>query len=92
MLGMSISYEKDHGAYIDTECVDEVAEQMLQELFDKKIIIFHNAKFDLAFFEYHFNFTFPNFEDTMLLHYCRRSTRGSWTKTISYGTYSLWRL
>jgi DNA polymerase I-like protein with 3'-5' exonuclease and polymerase domains len=70
MLGMSISYEKDHGAYVDTECVDEKAEQMLQELFDKKIIIFHNAKFDLAFFEYHFNFTFPNFEDTMLLHYC----------------------
>ena len=70
MLGMSISYEKDHGAYIDTECVDEKAEQMLQELFDKKIIIFHNAKFDLAFFEYHFNFKFPRFEDTMLLHYC----------------------
>jgi len=31
--------------------------------------VFHNAKFDIAFFEYHFNFKFPQFEDTMLLHY-----------------------
>ena len=23
----------------------------------------------MAFFEYHFNFKFPKFEDTMLLHY-----------------------
>ncbi|MCS5550536.1 MAG: DNA polymerase [Gammaproteobacteria bacterium] len=69
MLGISLSYERDKGAYIDTECFDEVTEQLLQELFDKKIVIFHNAKFDMAFFEYHFNFKFPRFEDTMLLHY-----------------------
>jgi len=69
ILGMSISYEPDHGAYIDTECVDEKAETMLQELFNKKRVVFHNAKFDLHFFEYHFNFKFPRFEDTMLLHY-----------------------
>jgi DNA polymerase I-like protein with 3'-5' exonuclease and polymerase domains len=66
---MSLSYEPDHGAYIDTECVDEKAETMLQELFNKKRVVFHNAKFDLHFFEYHFNFKFPRFEDTMLLHY-----------------------
>jgi len=69
ILGMSISYEPDHGAYIDTECVDEEVEELLQELFTKKRVVFHNAKFDLAFFEYHFNFKFPRFEDTMLLHY-----------------------
>ena len=69
ILGMSISYEPDHGAYIDTECVDEAVEELLQELFTKKRVVFHNAKFDLAFFEYHFNFKFPRFEDTMLLHY-----------------------
>ena len=69
MLGMSISYEPDHGAYIDTECVDEEVEELLQKLFNKKRVVFHNAKFDLAFFEYHFNFKFPRFEDTMLLHY-----------------------
>jgi DNA polymerase I-like protein with 3'-5' exonuclease and polymerase domains len=69
MLGCSISYKQDYGAYIDTECFDEVTERLLQQLFDEKIVIFHNAKFDLAFFEYHFNFKFPRFEDTMLLHY-----------------------
>ena len=69
MLGLSLSYERDRGAYIDTECLDEESERLLQELFDKKIVVFHNAKFDMAFFEYHFNFKFPRFEDTMLLHY-----------------------
>ena len=62
MLGMSISYEPQHGAYIDTDCVDEECEELLQELFSKKRVVFHNAKFDLAFFEYHFGFTFPKFE------------------------------
>ena len=69
MLGLSLSYERDRGAYVDTECFDETTEALLQELFNKKIVIFHNAKFDMAFFEYHFNFEFPRFEDTMLLHY-----------------------
>ena len=69
MLGISLSYEEEHGAYIDCECIDEKAEGLLQQLFDKKRVVFHNAKFDLAFFEYHFRFKFPRFEDTMLLHY-----------------------
>ena len=69
MLGLSLSYDGEKGAYIDTECFDETTEALLQELFDKKTVIFHNAKFDLAFFQYHFNFNFPQIEDTMLLHY-----------------------
>ena len=69
MLGISLSYEPEHGAYISTDCIDEKAEGLLQQLFDKKRVVFHNAKFDLAFFEYHFGFNFPRFEDTMLLHY-----------------------
>ena len=69
MIGCSLSYQADYGAYIDTECFDETTEELLQQLFNEKIVIFHNAKFDLAFFEYHFNFKFPSFEDTMLLHY-----------------------
>ena len=40
-----------------------------QELFNKKTVVFHNAKFDLQWFIYHFNFKFPKFEDTMLMHY-----------------------
>lgn len=69
MLGLSLSYDGVKGAYIDTECFNETTEALLQELFNKKTVIFHNAKFDLAFFEYHFNFKFPQIEDTMLLHY-----------------------
>jgi DNA polymerase I-like protein with 3'-5' exonuclease and polymerase domains len=69
MLGISLCYDGKKAAYIDTECFDERTEELLRELFLKKKVIFHNAKFDMAFFEYHFNFEFPDFEDTMLLHY-----------------------
>ena len=69
MIGISLSYEDEHGAYINTDCIDEKAEKLLQQLFDKKRVVFHNAKFDIAFFSYHFGFKFPRFEDTMLLHY-----------------------
>jgi len=69
MLGISLAYNNKFGAYIDTDCFDDETERLLQELFDKKAVVFHNAKFDMAFFEYHFHFRFPQFEDTMLLHY-----------------------
>jgi len=69
MLGISLCYDGRSGAYIDTDCFDLRTEELLQQLFNKKSVIFHNAKFDMAFFEYHFNFKFPRFEDTMLLHY-----------------------
>jgi len=90
MLGLSLSYEQDRGAYIDTECLDEESERLLQELFNKKAVVFHNAKFDLAFFEYHFNFEFPHFEDTMLLHYLideNPGTHGLKQLAIKYTKY-----
>ena len=77
MLGISLSYEPEHGVYIDCECIDETAEVLLQQIFEKKRVVFHNAKFDLAFFEYHFGFKFPRFEDTMLLHYMLDETPGT---------------
>lgn len=70
VLGVSLSYERDHGAYIDSDCIDDEASALFQELFNKKTVVFHNAKFDLAFMRYHFNWEFPVYEDTMLLHYC----------------------
>ena len=90
MLGISLSYERDRGAYIDTECFDEESERLLQELFHKKIVVFHNAKFDMAFFEYHFNLEFPRFEDTMLLHYLideNPGTHGLKQLAIKYTKY-----
>ena len=59
----------------------------------EKTVVFHNAKFDMAFFEYHFHFKFPQFEDTMLLHYLvDENPRGTRTKTTRSKAYSLWRL
>ena len=69
MLGFSMSYEPDHGVYVDADIIDEEIEEKMQELFNKKTVVFHNAKFDLQWFTYHFNFEFPKFEDTMLMHY-----------------------
>lgn len=77
MLGISLSYERNHGAYISTDCIDEKAETMLQELFDKKKVVFHNSKFDIAFFRFHFGFKFPQFEDTMLMHYTLNEQPGT---------------
>ena len=90
MLGISIAYDNKRGAYIDTECFDERTEELLQELFSKKTVVFHNAKFDMAFFEYHFNFKFPSFEDTMLLHYLideNPGTHGLKSLAIQYTPY-----
>lgn len=77
MLGLSLSYEDGKGAYISTDCLDRECELLLQELFNKKIVIFHNAKFDIAWFRYHFSFVFPRFEDTMLMHYTVDETPGT---------------
>ena len=70
VLGVSLCYERDHGAYIDSDCIDEECSELFQQLFDKKIVVFHNAKFDIPFMMFHFNWKFPRYEDTMLLHYC----------------------
>jgi DNA polymerase I-like protein with 3'-5' exonuclease and polymerase domains len=77
VLGVSLSYELHHGAYIDSDCIDEEANELFQELWDKKIVVFHNAKFDLKWMEHHFNWRFPRYEDTMLLHYCLDENPGT---------------
>lgn len=93
VLGVSLSCAKNEGAYIDAEIIDEFLEIKFQELFDKKIMVFHNAKFDIAFFKYHFGWTFPRFEDTMLLHYCLDENPGTHglkqlaVKYTEYGDY-----
>ena len=69
MLGFSMSYEPEHGVYVDCDAVDQTCEALMQQIFNKKRVVFHNAKFDLQWFQYHFNFEFPHFEDTMLMHY-----------------------
>tara|TARA_S200002703_G_scaffold149710_1_gene147503 strand:+ start:41 stop:2314 length:2274 start_codon:yes stop_codon:yes gene_type:complete len=77
MLGISLAYKQNHGAYILTDCIDEKGEELLQELFNKKRVVFHNSKFDIAFFKFHFGFKFPRFEDTMLMHYTLNENPGT---------------
>ncbi len=76
-LGISLCYDRTSGVYIDADCIDEECEQLLQKLFDKKTPIFHNAKFDIPFFEYHFDVKISKFHDTMLLHYCGNENPGT---------------
>jgi len=93
VLGVSLTYKQDAGAYISAECISSEVEAAFQELFNKKLVIFHNAKFDLSFLEYHFNFKFPNFGDTMLMHYTLDETQGTHglkqlaVKYTKYGDY-----
>ena len=93
ILGLSLAYCRDHAVYILTDVVDEEVEVLLQKLFTKKITIFHNAKFDLAMLEYHFNFEFPRIEDTMLMHYMLNENPGTHglkqlaLKHTKYGNY-----
>ena len=95
VLGLSITYKDKCGAYISSECISEEVEKLLQKLFNKKEVVFHNAKFDLGFFEYHFNFKFPRFHDTMLLHYILDETQGTHglkqlaMKFTDYGDYEV---
>ena len=90
ILGISLCYQNDSGAYIDANVIDEAMEEKLQELFDKKRMVFHNAKFDIPMFEYHFNVTVPQFEDTMLMHYVideNPGTHGLKTLAMKYTDY-----
>lgn len=93
VLGVSICASEIEGAYISTECMTKEVEDKLQYLFNKYKIVLHNAKFDLKFFQYHFNFKFPDFEDTLVIHYLLDETQGSHglkslaLKYTDYGDY-----
>lgn len=77
VLGISICAKLGNAAYISTECVDEEVEKYFQYLFNKYTVVFHNAKFDIKMLRYHFNFKFPSYEDTMVIHYTLDETQGS---------------
>ena len=77
VLGISLSYERDHGVYVDADCIDDEASELMQKLCNQKTVVFHNAKFDKKFLEHHFGWDFPRYEDTMLLHYCLDENPGT---------------
>lgn len=93
VLGISMSYKKDQGVYISSDCMTDEVITKCQELWNKKVVVFHNAKFDIGFFAFHFNWLFPRYEDTMLLHYCIDENPGTHSlkqlalKYTIYGDY-----
>ena len=77
ILGISLSVDDDEAVYISTDCIDDEVTQLLQKLFNTKSVVMHNAKFDLAMLEYHFNFNFPKLDDTMLMSYMLNEVPGN---------------
>lgn len=85
VLGLSISHQEYQGVYIDADNIDERCVYVLQEILDQKDrpIVFHNLKFDIHMYEYHFGFNFEKafaedrMHDTMLMHYVLDERRGT---------------
>lgn len=76
ILGIALSTKPHQGLYVSIEVVNNHKE-WFHKLFKTKKIIFHNSKFDMGFMEHELGFEFPDFEDTMLLHYCLEEAVGT---------------
>lgn len=71
VLGVSISYKRNHGRYILTDILDDALFEILQKILDKYEVVFHNAKYDVKMLEYHtpLRFDRTRVHDTMVMHY-----------------------
>ncbi len=76
ILGIALSTKPHQGIYVTAALVQKNLE-WFRFLFATRKVIFHNAKFDIGFMTYEYNFKFPDFEDTMLLHYCLEEAVGT---------------
>jgi len=83
ILGIALSSRAGSGVYIESDCIDDQVEELLQKLFDQKVMIFHNAKFDMKWLSYHFNFKFPKWHDTMIMHYLLNEGEAHDLKTLT---------
>lgn len=92
MLGISMSHCLHQGRYILADVLDDLCLNVLQEIFEVKEAVFHNAKFDLHFFKYHLGIDFKKakiIHDTMVQHYLldeRQGTHGLKALTLKYGS------
>lgn len=76
LIGIAFSTKPHEGYFTSIEIVEKFKKE-LKEIFKTKIIIFHNAKFDIQFLKRELGFEFPQYEDTMLLHYCLEEAVGT---------------
>jgi len=76
ILGIAVSTREHQGLYISNRVAENNLET-LHNIFETKKCIFHNAKFDIHYLNHHYKFVFPDWEDTMLLHYCLEESVGT---------------
>jgi len=76
ILGIAMSTRPHQGIYVSVDIVNK-HKQWFHDLFASKLCIFHNSKFDTNYMETEMGFEFPNYEDTMLLHYCLEEAVGT---------------
>lgn len=76
ILGVAVSTKPHQGIYV-SDAIVQKHKNWFYILFKMRKTIFHNAKFDIGYMEYHYNFVFPDYEDTMLLHYCLEEAVGT---------------
>lgn len=76
ILGVAVSTKPHQGIYI-SDAIVQKHKNWFYVLFKMRKVIFHNAKFDMGFMEHHYDFVFPDYEDTMLLHYCLEEAVGT---------------
>lgn len=85
VLGLSISHQEYQGVYIESDAITDVVVHYMQKIFDTpdRDIVFHNLKFDMHMYKYHFGFDFEKpyrerrLHDTMLQHYTLDERRGT---------------
>jgi DNA polymerase I-like protein with 3'-5' exonuclease and polymerase domains len=91
LLGISMSYKKGHGRYIQSDIITDELLDILQQIINTKDIVFHNMKFDIKFIEYHLKvkFRLDHVHDTMVMHYMldENGAHGLKPLAIKYTTY-----
>jgi DNA polymerase I-like protein with 3'-5' exonuclease and polymerase domains len=94
VLGLSITYKSNQGRYILTDCLDEQCMELLQQIADQFITVFHNMKFDYKMIGYHLGIKFDRsrVHDTMVMHYVLDETDSHGLKQLAlkytdYGDY-----
>lgn len=76
ILGFVFSTRPHEGVYVDAHIIEHYYDEF-EEIFRTKKCVFHNSKFDIQFIRYEYGFDFPDFEDTMLMHYCLDESVGT---------------
>lgn len=85
VLGISMSHMLRQGRYLVSDILDSEHIELMQKIFDKYTVVFHNMKFDYKMLAYHFGFKFnrDNVHDTMVMHYVLDETDSHGLKQLA---------